>query len=157
MLISSGHLRNFVRYSSNVVRCILVCESSKTKLSFFITTTHKKSTNVINESSMKPTCWYWSNVGLIILVKIYRAGRVLSRHFLTNSSSTLSVLVLSPGKHITDLCSDNSMESTACNLNRFEIQKSIYEHRTEFLLQVRLVDAKLTLWIVSHRVTKLWG
>ena len=121
MLIACSNFCNFVWYSCYVVGRIFIAECAKTKLSLFIPAAHKKSANVVNKTCMESSSRYRLDVWFIVLVKIYCTGRVLSRNFLANCCSTLTIFILSPCEYITNFCSNNCVKSTTRNLNWFKI------------------------------------
>ncbi len=139
MLITSCDFSNLVGNSCDIVRSIFVVESSKSKLTFFVSTTHKESTNIINKSSVEATSWDRFNVWFVVLIEVNGARWILNCHFLTNCGSTLTVFILAPCKNITDFCSNHSVRTSARDLNRFKVQKTIHKNRTKLLLQIRFV------------------
>jgi len=157
MLITCCYFCYFIRYSCDVVRRIFIAKCTKTKLSLFVTTTHKESANIINKTCMESSGWYRFDVRFIILVKVYWTRRILSCNFLTNCCATLTIFILAPGEYITNFCSHDRVKSATRNLNWLIVKKSINKYRTKLLFQVRFINSKLSLRIVSHSVTKLWS
>ena len=70
VFFSAWRFNNFVWNPVNVIWCQFVCALPDTKLTLLSSTTCKKSTDVVNKSTMLFTCCHFFYVRFVVVIKI---------------------------------------------------------------------------------------